>query len=443
MAFYNQQGGTNYTVAGFIALLAGGVVAIVATTFTTSNLIITEQAAPALSDAGTTKVYADSTAHALKISNNGGAYAAIGTGTVTSVTGSTPIASSGGATPAISLNDAGVTYAKVQDVAALSIVGRSANTSGVSAAITASATGQTLRYSGTSIGFGALDLADTDAVTGDLPFANLAQGSGVSVLGVTAGSTADVASIAAGTDGHVLRRASSTSLAFSLPNGITTVSSTDYPIVAADDGKIINVTTGASDRTLTCNSVTAATFGAGFTFTIRKADSGSGFVIFDPTSTETINGTATTNTLKAQFAQETVMSDGSNWIVLNAYDYIKATQTATNYPGSGAYGNDTSIILPPGEWLIAAATTSTTNISTNTFGAGISTTTGNDATGLTTGDNFVSFPGSVINVTQSSCVVPEHRVIVTTATTYYLKVFSTYVSTTPQYVGRISAHRVN
>ncbi len=54
-------------------------------------------------------------------------------------------------------------------------------------------------------------------VTGDLPFANLAQGSALSVLGVTGNATADVASIAAGTDHQVLRR-SGTSLAFGAVN---------------------------------------------------------------------------------------------------------------------------------------------------------------------------------------------------------------------------------
>ena len=50
-------------------------------------------------------------------------------------------------------------------------------------------------------------------VTGDLPYANLTQGSALSVLGVTGNSTADVASIAAASDFQVLRR-SGTSVAF-------------------------------------------------------------------------------------------------------------------------------------------------------------------------------------------------------------------------------------
>jgi hypothetical protein len=54
-------------------------------------------------------------------------------------------------------------------------------------------------------------------VTGDLPFSNLAQGSALSVLGVTGNATADVASIAAGTDHQVLRR-SGTTVAFGAIN---------------------------------------------------------------------------------------------------------------------------------------------------------------------------------------------------------------------------------
>lgn len=56
-----------------------------------------------------------------------------------------------------------------------------------------------------------------NGVTGDLPFANLTQGSALSILGVTGNATADVASIAAGSDHQVLRR-SGTSLAFGAVN---------------------------------------------------------------------------------------------------------------------------------------------------------------------------------------------------------------------------------
>jgi hypothetical protein len=57
----------------------------------------------------------------------------------------------------------------------------------------------------------------SNGVTGDLPFANLAQGTALSVLGVTGNATADNASIAAGTDHQVLRR-SGTTVAFGAVN---------------------------------------------------------------------------------------------------------------------------------------------------------------------------------------------------------------------------------
>lgn len=78
-------------------------------------------------------------------------------------------------------------------------------TSAVTAITNSSTVGQVLRVTGASTyGWGALNLADADAITGDLPFSNLAQGSARSVLGVTGNATADVASIQGTTD-QVLR----------------------------------------------------------------------------------------------------------------------------------------------------------------------------------------------------------------------------------------------
>lgn len=60
----------------------------------------------------------------------------------------------------ISEKDGGTTYAKIQDVAALSVIGRSVNSSGVSGAIPATpASGAVLRESGSTIGFGTIATA--------------------------------------------------------------------------------------------------------------------------------------------------------------------------------------------------------------------------------------------------------------------------------------------
>lgn len=67
-----------------------------------------------------------------------------------------------------------VTYAKFQQVTGLSVVGNATNASANAAAITASTDHQVLRRNGTGIGFGAINLASSNAVTGLLPVANIA-----------------------------------------------------------------------------------------------------------------------------------------------------------------------------------------------------------------------------------------------------------------------------
>lgn len=66
-----------------------------------------------------------------------------------------------------------ITYAKLQNAAGgTRIIGRASASSGVHNEIVATADGQVLRRAGGSLGFGAVDLADADAVTGVLPTAN-------------------------------------------------------------------------------------------------------------------------------------------------------------------------------------------------------------------------------------------------------------------------------
>lgn len=72
------RGASTGVAAILAALLSSGVAIVVATTLTVTNLKMPEQAAPAVSAAGQAKVYADSTAHNLQVSQNGGAYSALG-----------------------------------------------------------------------------------------------------------------------------------------------------------------------------------------------------------------------------------------------------------------------------------------------------------------------------------------------------------------------------
>jgi hypothetical protein len=115
------------------------------------------------------KLYAENSSGVVTLLAQAGA----GTGTVTSVatgaglTGG-PITTTG--TVAVATN--GITDALLRQSAGLSLIGRSANTTGNVADITAATDNQVLRRSGTAIGFGAVNLASADAVTGTLPVAN-------------------------------------------------------------------------------------------------------------------------------------------------------------------------------------------------------------------------------------------------------------------------------
>jgi hypothetical protein len=101
----------------------------------------------------------------------------------------------------------------------------------------------------------------TTNVTGDLPFANLAQGSALSVLGVTGNATADVASIAAGTDNQILRR-SGTSVGF----GAVNLASSDAVTGAL---AVTNGGTGGTSQSTARTGLGATTLGANI-FTITN-----------------------------------------------------------------------------------------------------------------------------------------------------------------------------
>lgn len=98
-----------------------------------------------------------------------------------------------------------ITNAKFRQSSALSVVGNSTNSTANVADIAAGSDYQVLRRNGTSIGFGAVNLAQTNAVTGSLNVAN--GGTGVATItGVMIGNGTSNVSAVTGTASQWLRR---------------------------------------------------------------------------------------------------------------------------------------------------------------------------------------------------------------------------------------------
>ena len=116
-----------------------------------------------------------------------------------------------GTLPIARISDSAVTHEKIEDSAGLSVVGRSANSTGVVADITASSDHEVLRRSGTSVGFGtiATDGISANAVT----TAKMEQVAAHGILARVASSTGDLSELTAGTN-TVLNRGASGNLQF-------------------------------------------------------------------------------------------------------------------------------------------------------------------------------------------------------------------------------------
>lgn len=156
----------------------------------------------------------------------------------------------------------------------------------------------------------------------------------------------------------------------------------------------------------------------------------SGNLTFSPT-TAGIVGTTTNNNTAAG----------------NVGEYVESLSAANvNAAATGVYDDLTSISLTAGDWDISVIVTYENNGATWTgTGFGIGTVTGNNATGLITGQSvsYNFWASSSTTPTQLTSTVPPYRKSLSGTTTIYLKRFFTYSAGTPRTVGgRISARRV-
>lgn len=100
-----------------------------------------------------------------------------------------------------------------------------------------------------------------------------------------------------------------------------------YPVVIADDGKLIDVDASGGARTITLPTV--ATAGDGFIIGVKKTDSSANAVTVDGNGSETIDG-ATTRTIGFQYAAEFYRCDGTEWhLESNTSGITLGTEQAT------------------------------------------------------------------------------------------------------------------
>ncbi len=156
--------------------------------------------------------------------------------------------------------------AKLADLAGLSLIGRSANSTGVPAAITGT-DGQVARVSGTALGFGTIVAAGiaSDAVTtakildANVTLAKLANLTGLSVIGVTGTSSATPAAITGTANQFLQVNSAGTSLAFGAApsvdiNGMT--AATDFKVLT-DYVPVYDTSAGANRKFLGSEKISA------------------------------------------------------------------------------------------------------------------------------------------------------------------------------------------
>jgi hypothetical protein len=284
----------------------------------------------------------------IAITNGAGSIsiAATNNGTVTSVatgTGLTggPITTTG----TVSVATNGISNALFRQSAGLSVVGRSASTTGDVADVTAGTDHQVLRRSGTTVAFGALNLAQAAAITGTLPVGN--GGTGITSFGTGVATflgTPSSANLAAA----ITDETGSGSLVFSTsPTLVTPVLGTPtsgnlsnctvdgtnlvgfrnipqnsqsaaYTLVLADAGKHIlhpSADTTARTFTIPANSSVAFPIGTAITFINQN---GAGVVTIAIT-TDTMRlspaGTTGSRTLAANGSATAIKITSTEWII--------------------------------------------------------------------------------------------------------------------------------
>lgn len=157
-----------------------------------------------------------------------------------------------------------------------------------------------------------------------------------------------------------------------------------------------------------------------------------------------VKATATANDI---YFSVTEQPDLTIFSVYGSSDFTESTNTTlASWPITASqWGDFTNITLQPGEWDLVGTVVTNNNgaVTTGTIGIGISTTSGNSTTGLDVATNRMLLTNVGTSGYAYTLSIPRYRVVVTTATTYYLKGIYGAAITNFQYQGyAISARRI-
>lgn len=186
------------------------------------------------------------------------------------------------------INDNAVTFAKIQDITGLSVVGKGNSGSGDPTVITATASGQVLRHDGTNVSFGTLTPAAFDANT-NVPLTALANQADQTIIGNVSGSAAAPTALS--------QASARTFLGLGTAAYTASTAYAPTPIV---DSSTLDITGAGQTKTITASSLTigatywfVGTVSAGGSGTVRLSSSAERTIIFAWGATGTVTASGT------------------------------------------------------------------------------------------------------------------------------------------------------
>lgn len=279
----------------------------------------------------------------------------------------------------------------------------------------------------------------------------LAEAGGVDTVKLQAGNTSSggdwtlTLPTGAGTTGYALydTNGSGTLGWAPLVPAVLSVDNGDSPVAISTTDRVSLIICDTSSGNIEID-LPAAADNDGRIITIKKTSS-SNTVTIDPNSTETLDGSSTSQTLSFSKSFVTIVSDGTGWHTAAAFDYVEGKNASAGTSISSVTAiNVTSITLTPGIWRVVGmvGVSGTASAVTQIFAAITQTSATLPASSERT-DSVSVYMDTVDTSTQDHTVAtPEVIYIITSSTTVYLVGRATFPAGTETMYGTMKALRI-